>query len=124
MEKTKTKPKTVKSPHGQMWEIPTNIKLPFNGILTSCDNVGAGTRIVSPDKVYALEQVILVLGPLVTEAKVGDWIRINSDSFPRTSKPGKHDTGNVVKVHPPIEEIDGKDYFILNERHIRFYLLK
>tara|TARA_R110000851_G_scaffold87648_1_gene191075 strand:+ start:28554 stop:28853 length:300 start_codon:yes stop_codon:yes gene_type:complete len=78
------------------------------------------------------KQVIVALGPNASlghkdgfePLKVGDWVTINTDRFPRNSKPGKQDMGNVVTVIPPIEKVDGESYLFFTDREIKYRLKK
>ena len=113
--------KQLKSPEKRKAVVP-GIKVLFNHVVTSAHNVHSNSRIITQN-VMSHRQVVVAAGPNA-EVKVGDWVAINIDMFPKETKPGKHDIGNKVIIHPPIEKIDGVEYLFITDRHIKYVINK
>ena len=115
--------KQLMSPEKRTCLIP-KVKLMFNNILTSAHNIHSDSILISDSKGNLSElQVVVATGPN-SMVKVGDWVKVNVDMFPRETRPGKHDVGNQVLVHPPIERIGNTSYFLLTDRHIKYVIEK
>jgi hypothetical protein len=107
----------VKGYHGTIVKVPA-VVLQGNKILVSTNNVPS--RIVRTDGLMSTQQVVVGVGPFVENIEVGDFVEIDTDKFPKSSKPGKQDVGNIITVHPPIENIDGEAYLLVTTNHIKF----
>jgi len=120
MEKTKAKElKQLMSPEHRMCLIP-NVTLMFNNILTSAHSIHSDNIIISDAKGnLSAKQVVVAAGPNA-QVKVGDWVEINIDMFPKETRPGKHDVGNEIIIHPPFQKVGSTQYFYLSDRHIKF----
>ena len=92
----------------------------FNVVITSAHNVDTKSRLIGK-ALMSFKQVVVAVGP-TAQVKVGDWVVINVDMFPKTSAPGKHDVGNTVTVHPPLDKIGGTDYLVISDRHIKYLI--
>jgi len=106
----------VKGYYGTNAIVP-NITLLGSSILVSTHN--EPSKILS-NPLMSTKQVVVAVGDYVTGVKVGDWVEIDPEKFPKTSKPGPHDLGNVIKVHPPIEDIDDEKYLLVSTNHIKY----
>jgi hypothetical protein len=107
----------VKGYHGTVVKIP-EVALIGNKILVSTNNVPS--KIVRTDGLMSTQQVVVGVGPFVDDIQVGDFVEIDTDKFPKSSKPGKQDVGNIITVHPPIESIEGESYLLITNNHIKF----
>jgi hypothetical protein len=116
IEVAKRMPTTILSPQKRMCAIP-NVVVKFNNLITSCHSLHSNVLLDS--KSLADEQVVVAAGP-TSEFQVGDFVRINVDMFPKTSKPGNHDVGTVYTIIPPKIKIGNTDYLYMSDRHIMF----
>ena len=107
------------SPEGRNAKVP-RAEVFFNNIIVSAHNINAG-KLVSTQ---LSERQVVVAAGANSVVKPGDWIMINVDMFPKETKPGKHDVGNVVIVHPPIHTIDDTKYLVITDRHILYKITK
>jgi len=113
----------LKSPEGRNAIIPKLTCL-FNNVVTSAHNVKTQSRIITAGKdLMSHRQVVVAAGPNA-QVKVGDWVAINVDMFPKETKPGKHDIGNKIIIHPPLEKFGGTEYLFLTDRHIKYIIDK
>ena len=71
------------------------------------------------NKDLSLKQVVVAAGSN-SSVKVGDWVKINPETFPYEDVPGKNDVGTIRKVKPPLEKIGNTEYFVLSDRHIKY----
>ncbi len=118
------------SPEGRNAVIP-NIDLGHQSVMTSAHPIQDVNGIIMSSELSE-DQVIVALGPNaslghregVKPLEVGDWVRINTERFPKKSKPGPQDMGNVVTVIPPLEKVDGEDYLLFTDRDLKFRLKK
>jgi hypothetical protein len=111
--------KQLLSPEKRMCRVP-DVDVPYSTVITSChsQNLDHAKLIVANNDI-SHRQVVVAAGPNAW-VNVGDWVMINVDMFPKTQKPGKHDTGNVIIVHPPTETIGSTQYLYLTDRHIKY----
>ncbi len=113
----------LESPERRKAIIPKVTPL-FNTVITSAHSVYTESKIVlDKTAIMSHRQVVVAAGPNA-QVKVGDWVVINVDMFPKETKPGKHDIGNKVIIHPPVEEIGGTKYLYLTDRHIKYIIDK
>jgi len=114
----------VKSPEGKMAIVPNIVPL-FDLIFTSAHSINTDhSKIITPERSLSEYQVVVAVSKTNENFKVGDWIRVNVDAFPRESKPGKHDVGNKVVVHPPLKTVGNTEYLALSNRHILYKVEK
>ena len=91
----------------------------FNTIITSAHTQRTTSKIVMGNKELGYDQVVVAAGENAI-VEVGDWVHIDVDKFPKERKPGKHDTGTIEIIHPPLNKIGGTDYLFLTDRHIKW----
>jgi hypothetical protein len=108
------------SPQDRQALIPP-VDVYFNTIITSAHAQRTAGPIIMSAKEIGYEQVVVAVGPNAS-VKVGDWVHINVDMFPKEQKPGSHDTGVKIIVHPPIVKIGHTEYLYLNDRHVKWKL--
>lgn len=114
---------TLVSPQHRSVLIP-KVEVPFANLITSAHSLYSKSLIVTETKKnLAEEQVVVASGPNCS-FKPGDWVRINVDMFPKTSRPGSHDVGTIHEIIPPIIKIGQTDYLYMSDRHIMFKILK
>ena len=117
MKKSPTR--SLTSPNHRVVLVP-KVSLMFNKILTSAHSPeDVNGLIVSKENNLSEQQVVVAVGPTAL-VEVGDWVKININMFPKEKLPGKHDLGNVIKVHPPFELIGKTNYLIMDDRHILY----
>ena len=114
-----SKGKVIQSPEGRGVVIPKATVL-YNNIITSAHNINQG-KIISTE--LSTTQVVVAAGTN-SMVNVGDFIEINVDMFPKEVKPGKHDKGNDVHIHPPFIKIGESKYLLMTDRHAKFILDK
>lgn len=107
------------SPEGRNAVIP-RVTMLFANIITSAHNYNNGILISTE---LSTRQVVVAAGPN-SYVKVGEWIEINVDMFPRETKPGKHDVGSEVHVHPPLVRIGNTQYLAMTDRHAKWIIDK
>lgn len=118
---TKQKDRHVKSPEKRYAVIP-NVELFHSAILTSAHLINTDhSKIVLSNKDLSLQQVVVAVGPHAN-VKVGDWVRINEDTFPKEKVPTKHDQGQQFRIIPPLEKIGGTEYLFLGERNLKWII--
>ena len=123
-EITLDKVKQVKSPQDRWALIPDVTPIFASQVIVSSHMVKNKLGLIEPSGgLMSVDQVVVASGP-ECKVKVGDWVRINVDMFPKSTRPGAHDIGNVTTVHPPIERIGNTDYLYITDRHIKFILRK
>lgn len=111
----------VMSPEKRYAVIP-KVELLNGAFLTSAHLVNTDhSKLVMGHKDMSFKQVVVAAGP-GSQMKVGDWININVDLFPREKIPTKHDQGQAYKIHPPLEKIGGTDYLYLNDRFVKWVI--
>ena len=112
-------PKQLMSPEKRNCIVP-DVTLLFNNIMTSAHNIHSESIIISATSKGDLSsrQVVVAAGPNAA-VKVGDFVEINIEMFPKETKPGKHDVGNTVIIHPPFQKVGSTNYFYLSDRHIK-----
>ncbi|MCK5788301.1 MAG: hypothetical protein KAH32_04855 [Chlamydiia bacterium] len=113
----KTAKETVVTFSGAKAVIPELTMMGGNVLVTT---LPPKTKLITTSDMMATQQTVLAVGPHVTQLKVGDWVEINTEMFPKSKKPGPHDLGNTITVHPPIETINNVKYLLITERHIKF----
>lgn len=91
----------------------------FGTTLITSAHTQRSTSIILGGKEIGYDQVVVAAGEH-SSFKVGDWVHINVNTFPKSSKPGKHDKGNEVTIHPPLEKIGGTEYLYLTDRNIQW----
>lgn len=96
--------------------IVPKVTLLFNNIMTAAHNNDAG-MLVSTE--LSSRQVVVAVGEN-SQVKVGDWIEINVDMFPKETLPGKHDKGNVIHIHPPFVTVGNTKYLFMTDRHVKY----
>jgi len=114
-----------RSPSDRMALVPAVDLLFASQVITSSHTVKNKIGLIEPTGggLMSMDQVVVASGPNAL-VKPGDWVRINVDMFPKSQKPGGHDIGNVITVHPPIETIGNTDYLYITDRHIKYKLHK
>lgn len=111
------------SPERRQVIVP-KIEVAYNTVVTSAHSQNLDhVKLVTGKNDISHKQVVVAAGEN-SWVKVGDHVMINVEMFPRETKPGKHDTGNVVIVHPPLEKIGNTTYLYLTDRHIKYKYIK
>tara|TARA_R110000744_G_scaffold312424_5_gene419772 strand:+ start:5888 stop:6268 length:381 start_codon:yes stop_codon:yes gene_type:complete len=112
-------PKQYESPEGRSCLVP-EIDVFFSNIVTSAHSIKSA---LITKQLLSERQVVVAAGSN-SSVKVGDWIKINVETFPRSSKPGGHDIGNVETIHPPFEKIGTTEYLFMTDRSIKYRIKK
>ena len=121
--KPKAIDKHVLSPEDRYAVIPT-VELMNGAVLTSAHLINTDkSNIVVSNKDISFNQVVVAAGP-GSQLKVGDWVCINVDSFPKVEIPTKHDQGKQFKIIPPLEKIGGTEYLFIGDRHVKWIIAR
>lgn len=99
------------------------VELPYSAVLTSAHSDSFKSGVIALTNQISHQQVVVAVGEN-SWLEPGDHVQINVDMFKTSSKPGKHDIGNKITVHPPLEKIGSTDYLYMTDRHIKWKLLK
>jgi hypothetical protein len=98
------------------------VELMNGAVLTSAHLVNTDkSKLVMGDKDMSLNQVVVAAGP-GSQLKVGDWVCINSEGFPKKQVPTKHDQGQQWVIIPPKERIGGTEYLYISDRHVKWII--
>ena len=66
------------------------------------------------------KQQVVAAGPNAP-VKVGDWVELDVDKFPKRKVKAKYDTGpDSYEIVPPAEMVDDKLYLFVSSREIKW----
>jgi hypothetical protein len=98
------------------------VELMNGAVLTSSHLVNTDkSKLIMGTKDMSFKQVVVAAGP-GSQLKVGDWVNINVDMFPKEKLPTKHDQGQQYKVYPPVEHIGGTKYLFIGDRFVKWII--
>jgi hypothetical protein len=121
--KEESKKQYLTSPEKRECLVP-RVRVAHNNIITSAHSINTDhMKLVMTDKDMSERQVVVCAGEH-SWVKKGDWVKINTDMFRREKKPGPNDVGGIVKIYPPIEDIEKTKYLYLTDRHIKYVIEK
>jgi len=108
------------SPTGRKAKIP-KIEVYFNDVVTSAH--GQANTTVIQENTLSDMQVVVAAGEN-SKFKIGDWICINVDKFPKVTRPGKFDMGEVQSIIPPLHKVGDTDYLFISDREVRYKVIQ